>query len=343
MIRPFEKGDEAQLNRLFKHVFDKDRSIEEFEWKYLKHPVKNNPWILVYEEDGAILGSIALWVLDAYVKGEERQIALRCDTMVSPEARGKGVYRQLNEAMLERAKQDGIVYLYGFPSEQAKGPLMKQTGGKHLGEVSRMVAIYEPVSILSGKLPLLKPFRLVDRIYRRRQTKVNRKFKSDIVEISLVDVFDQRVDELCEQTRNLSPVLVKRTKDYLNWRYAEHPIHDYQILIAEKAGELIGYTILKTEPKNGFKAGAIVDMIALPDDEEVWKALAHQSVKQLSDCALIQAWTIPETMFAQTLEKAGFFEKDQPMPLVGNLLEEQRKSIHHMNAFYITQGDVDSF
>src|SRR5690554_6031271 len=102
-VRFYQPGDEEQINRLFTKVFQKERSLEEWKWKFVDKPGEMNPWILVFEENNQILGHISLWVNEAYINGQPQKIGVRIDTMVDPDARGKGIYRQLNNRMIDEA------------------------------------------------------------------------------------------------------------------------------------------------------------------------------------------------------------------------------------------------
>ncbi|MGM8215061.1 GNAT family N-acetyltransferase [Bacillaceae bacterium W0354] len=342
MIRFYQKGDEASLNALFYDVFNKKRSEAAFAWKFINHPNENNPWILVYEEDGRILGSIALWVKDAFIHGEKKLIALRCDTMVHPDARGKGVYGALNEKMIEEAEKQGITYLYGFPSKMAKDRLIKKTGGKHLEDISRFTMIFRPFNILSKQIPVTKIMKPLDEWRTKRKlNRVQKVLDHEKYKTEPLEKFDSSVNELVEKTKDMRPVMIRRTEKYLNWRYFEHPDKTYKVFAIREDEHLLGYIVINQEESKN-KVGSIIDALAI-DDDDIWQILVRRAVVELGQCDFIQSWAIPGTQLAKILQQVGFFEKDKPMPLVGNLIDQAFEDIHDYKAFYITQGDVDSF
>lgn len=345
-IRFYQPGDEAQIQELYTKVFKKDRSKKHWEWKFLDNPAEMNPFILVFEEDGNILGHISLWVADAYVMGEEAKISLRVDTMVDPDARGKGIYRQLNEHMLSEAKKAGISYLYGFPAPKAKDLLIKYTTAIEVDNISRYMTILNPINIGIGMLGgVLSPLKPVGRLYQKWRLR-------RAMDVELPDGWkleeaaeaDARFDELSKATRTLKPVMLKRDAAYLNWRYKQHPDKDYTILALSKREDLKGFIVVKKEKtplkKGEVTIGYIVDWLGI-EEENIWELLMHGALRHLQDTDMIQSWFFPETIAANVMEQNGFREKDRPMPLVIHPLKET--SLDKKRDWWITQGDVDSF
>ncbi|MET3684230.1 putative N-acetyltransferase YhbS [Alkalibacillus flavidus] len=329
MIRWANEDDITPLNHLFKTVFDKKRDAKTVQWKYFEHPVADNPWVLVFEDGYHILGSISLWVNDAYVEGLERKIALRCDTMVHPDSRGRGIYRQLNERMLQEAEARNIDLLYGFPSDKAKGPLIAQTNAQDLGGVQRYIWLQKPITLLADKF---KPFKFLKPYEAMYQKRKRRQLEASPNHIREINAFDERADRLMDQVKKIKPVVTKRTANYLNWRYADHPTNNYRKFVYERNGEWLGYVVVSER--------SIVDIIAT-DEPAIWDALINQTLLSLHDAPFIQTWTMPDNPLEAALKRANFTKKDEPMPFVVNQFDDtnqiQREDV------YLVQGDVDSF
>jgi N-acetylglutamate synthase-like GNAT family acetyltransferase len=132
MIRLYHSGDEAQINSLFKTVFQKARSIEEWHWKYEVLGTQK-PIIVVYEENGEILGHAACIIF-------EDSIAERVDIMVHPEHQGKGIYKLIVKKLIQELEERDIKNVYGFPAEVAKKVFMKYGDAKDLGNIALLVA-----------------------------------------------------------------------------------------------------------------------------------------------------------------------------------------------------------
>ncbi|MFC2947540.1 GNAT family N-acetyltransferase [Virgibacillus sediminis] len=345
-VRYYKEEDQQQVEALYQKVFRKERSPEHWNWKFERRPSDLNPFILVFEEEGQILGHIALWVAEAYIKGNSSKIALRVDTMVDPKARGKGIYGQLNQTMLEEAGKHQIDLLYGFPAPKAKELLLRHTGGVHAGDISRYMMVMNPGPPAAGVLPLLKPLLAVaGNVYRHGKLK-KLSFLPAGWEFNEVNHFDQRCDALAEAAAGLKPVLLKRGSDYLNWRFLEHPDHPYTAYSLSQEGELKGYIILKKEQvafkKGRVTVGHIVDGLTFGDQRN-WEYLFTEAIRKLGDTDIIQTWMAPGGPAAGALEQIGFKEKDKPMPLVIHRLNEEYSEADKLENWWITQGDVDSF
>ncbi|MDC3416704.1 GNAT family N-acetyltransferase [Aquibacillus salsiterrae] len=344
-IRMYKAGDEGQIQALFTKVFNKQRSMEEWQWKYINAPGKDNPWILVFEEKEAILGHIALWVFEVYVDGEMKKAGLRIDTMVDPAARGKGIYRELNEAMIEKAKASGISILHGFPAPKAKELLLQYTDGVYVTDISRYYMVLEPWKIAATITKIIKPFTILDGLYRMyRLRKVKLHLPTGYL-FEAVEQCDARFDVLADKTKMLKPVMMKRDASYLNWRYVKRPGHNYTIFTLVKDEELQGYIVVKKETmkkKTGeLSLGYVVDWLAI-DDEKNWEYLIQGALTYLKDTDLIQAWSFPANQMVPKMHYFGLKERDRPMPFIVHHLDTDETVLDAANWWY-TQGDVDSF
>lgn len=347
-IRYYKSGDKEKIRQLYKKVFKKERSISHWEWKYIKNPKMTSPFILVYEEEGVILGHLALWETEAYMNGKVKKMALRVDTMVDPDARGKGIYGKLNQQMLGEAKKRDISYLYGFPASKAKDLLVKSTNGQYVGNISRYIIMLDPVTLAGQMFTFLAPLKPIGKMYKTIKTKGIRKSRLPHGwKVERVAHCDDRFDQLAAKMKSLKPILLKRDSAYLNWRFLQHPDNSYSVLAISVDNELKGYIIIKEE-KTPFKhgqatVGSVVDWLAI-DEEKIWDCLIEMALSHLKEADYIHTWLLPGNNGVKSLLTYGFKEKDKPMPLVIHNLESNVHETHNsMSDWWVTQGDVDSF
>ncbi|WP_394218217.1 GNAT family N-acetyltransferase [Halobacillus trueperi] len=336
-VRRYQKGDEAQIQSLFSKTFHHERPLSEWEWKFKDNPKQEKPFILVYEENDQILGHISLWLTEAYFHGKRATIGLRVDTMVDPSARGKGIYRKLNEVLLEEAAAEGIDFIYGFPAPKAKELFIRYTNATHMTDMPRWVSIQKPFSLLASRISALRLFKPLDRVVGLIKNKPSSDHRYHIKKLSGCD---QSFDDLAKETRHLSEALVIRDAAYLNWRYLDHPTNQYELHALYQNERLCGYAVTK-EQKNSFRNGLLIDWLAV--DEEAWNALLSEVIQILGDSDMIQSWALPHTNAAKAMKNHGFVHKDSPMPLVGKEITEGTSQMNDSNMWFITPGDVDSF
>ncbi|MFB5662616.1 GNAT family N-acetyltransferase [Alteribacillus sp. HJP-4] len=345
MIREYQPGDEQQIQALFTKVFQKERTRSVWDWKFKGRMHEARPWAFVFEENNTIIGHISLWVSAAYIEGVEKKIGLRIDTMVDPDARGRGIYKRLNEKMIAKATEEGIFLLYGFPAEKAKDLLISYTGAVHIGNISRYTLITNPAALAGAFLKAAKPFIPAGELFKKVKYARVTKTLSPGWTVEEADNIDSSFDKLAEDLKSLRPVMLKRDADFLKWRYFSHPENSYKLLALWNNRELKGFVVVKKETKTTSKGsvyiGSIVDWLAYPEDH-IWDYLVTAALEQLKNTAYIQTWVLPETEAARSLKRGAFKEKDQPMPIVAHFLQET-SSFMEKDSWWITQGDVDSF
>lgn len=341
-VRHYKKGDEDQILKLFEKVFRKTMSYKEWKWKYLDNPNRHEiPFTLVFEEDGKILGHTSLWVHKAVIDGEQKQIGLRIDTMVDPDARGKGIYRKLSERLIVDAEKEGISLLYGFPAPKAKELQIRYIGAHHLTDVHRWVYMNKPFSVAASKIKLLKVFSFLDPIYRFFKRPFKKRSKKVDQYIQKVNTFDREFSfsALDEQ------VFLKRDTTYLNWRYVHHPINKYEILQWLEQDTVKGYVVYRTTTnEKNLRIGFIVDLVATGENsDQIQLHLLEKALENMRSAHFIQAWTLPGQRIEKIFKKARFFQKDSPMPIVIRNINLNNIDLNNPANWFISMGDVDSF
>ena len=345
MIRPYQTGDEDPINTLFTNVFQKQRSLEHWDWKY-KNNLLRKTIVTVAEEDKEIAGHVALVPYQAKWFDTEILFGARTDTMVSPKHRGKGLYRLLNEEMIASAQQNNIDYLFGYPAPKAKILFEKYTGADEVGFIPRLMKINRVSSLIINRLPFLKAFHSllkgVDIFFRSKAYQLPEGYS-----LKKIEKANHSFNSLWERGKSEYNILLKRDADFINWRFLEHPDFTYQVLGLFKADHLVGYVVTRVEEKTygsgAIKNGYIVDLFAEPA-EEIWEILLKSAITQLQEADLIQTWALEHTPSYKILtRKLKFKHKDAPMPLVGKKLNERLSEQVTLSDWYITPGDVDSF
>ncbi|MFC7062970.1 GNAT family N-acetyltransferase [Halobacillus seohaensis] len=341
-IRNYAAGDEVQIQRLFEKTFKHNRSLAHWEWKFKQHPHFQDPIILVWEENDEILGHISLWVNKAYNGNEVHKVGLRIDTMVDPKTRGKGIYRKLNDRLIEEAKKENIDYLFGFPAPKAKNLLIKYSNAKHIINMPRLVNIQRPFSLLSSKFSLIKYLKPLDEMVIKIKNRKNVRFSNHF---SVVEIrnFDDRFNRLASTINNTEQTMVLRDASYLTWRYLLHPEKHYRILALEDdSNNLQGYIIFTVENKHSYKSGIILDWVCLANSKGS-RLLLDTALSYMREADLVQTWSLPHTSMYSLYTANGFRQKDTPVPLVGINISNDFIHLHQSSKWFITPGDVDSF
>jgi GNAT superfamily N-acetyltransferase len=148
----------------------------------------------------------------------------------------------------------------------------------------------------------------------------------------------------------------RRSAEFLNWRYAEHPSASYRLFEAHRDGALSGFAVYRVEPVRGVPVvvGRLVELVSMDLGEELVQAVLEdarlQGVVALDFfCSAREAGGV--------LERNGFLPPGDPasgqVPMLFQPIDRRRKGIPFMaylaNAgektkgrpWYVTKGDGD--
>lgn len=352
--RPYRHGDEDPIRDLYESVFDLPKSREFWRWRYLDNPTGRVAILLaVSEEDSSLVGQYTLCPLAMKLGGQDVIGALSLDTMVHPAFRRQGMLTRLAEDLYRDVAEEGVPLVYGFPNEQSHHGLVKYLGWVDLVET---LPIYVRPLDFSSLLRQVLPSEFLTRLaapvaqlaykiaLRPRASESNR------YTVSMPVSFDGRVDELWQQAREIAPILVRRDRDFLNWRYTAHPESDYTILCIEDGDALVGYSVLRIQELAGLQAGFVADLLVRPGADDAVDALLEAAVQhsQAEGCAMVNCLMLDHIPYVAALKRKGFMRapaRVMPQELylgVRNNNSQWSDSFLQISSnWYITWGDHD--
>lgn len=284
-----------------------------FEWLY-----KDNPqgqaivWSVRRSETGDVAGftsALPRWVA---VEGELRPAWNCADFSMHPKHRTLGPAIRLRRAAREGVDQGRVEFLYAHPNPRM-AVIHNKVGHQALGRMVRMARVLRTAPYLRRKLKSAlasdaigaigdQVMRLGSREFRHRcGTKV------DVVK----DIrFDDRFDALFDVAKSELSVVGVRDAAYLNWRYADNPLHETDALLANEDGELRGYLLFFVQDgvvhvkdafpphdmnvmqdlvvsliRYGQKIGAASVSFALLESSSLLPILASHGFRQREDCS----------------------------------------------------------
>jgi hypothetical protein len=219
IIRDYKKGDEEGITTLFKNVFEKVMTIEQWRWKYLLTGYRVYSKV-VEDPSGEIIGHAGAIPLRGVFQKKLIQFFQIADVMVYAKARGhlgrKGVFEKLcKDLYADIGKEYSKVFCYGFPS------------ARHF-KLGSIIGLYEAVEQ-----------RAIDNIKQPGRSLFN---AYTIKEISWDD---NRLDSLWSELSSNFSLSIIRDKSYLHWRYATNPFFSYQLFGVFLLGRFKGWVILR--------------------------------------------------------------------------------------------------
>jgi len=128
---PSRRGDVAVL---MERVWGNRPPEEALAWFYERSPVRPAS-VLLGEEDGKTAGSVAMSFLRMSVGGEELEVGMPVRLATDPDFQGRGIFRELESANEERARDLGIRLLLIVPNAASARILVAALGWQKLPSV----------------------------------------------------------------------------------------------------------------------------------------------------------------------------------------------------------------
>jgi len=176
------------------------------------------------------------------------------------------------------------------------------------------------------------------------------KYRKNIkgIKIRTVDSSDERFNSFWDTVKKQHNIIGVRDQRYLNWRYKK-PGSKYQILIAERGNELVGYIVTSVKTEAGANVGYIVDLLANNTYRAEYNLIKRALLWLISrkvDYAL--CWMLPDKEAFEVLRCFGFIEKDafpavNVVHLIFNFEKVDEMFIKDIKNWYFTMADSDAF
>jgi GNAT superfamily N-acetyltransferase len=217
---------------LMREVYGEAMSAEEFDWFFERNPAGGRI-LSAAEEDGRVLGVLAMSFARALVDGREERVAFAVHAVTHPASRGKGVFSRLELRNEERAAADGAALALGFTNPMAGPILVGKLGWRDLYRMRLWARVLRPLRAArrrgGGGLPASRGGTLAR--------------------------FGPEQERAWEAVRGGWGNCLVRDAAYLNWRYLEAP-GDYRAFASAN-----GYAVVAHAVQKGFSSAVVCDLV----------------------------------------------------------------------------------
>ena len=282
-VRDGNEKDLKEILSLRKIVFgemEKDKLDERFwRWEFEEGP-EGRAFIYIVEDESKIIGHFADIPRQFSVEGGVVLGTLSLDLMVHPDYWRKGIFAAMGKYGAQRVKQENGLFLTAFPIRLETIQGLRKIGWKGVAELPVLVypirfrgilnryLHFPPLSLLAGG---------VARFFYLLPYGLKRRKGIEGIEIEEVGLLDDQFDGFWQKVLSLYPIMGIRNRNYLTWRYLQHPTRNYTIYRAKKSGEMKGYIVLRKVELLNFNSAVIVDLLAL--DEVALSALVEKGIQ----------------------------------------------------------------
>ena len=298
------KDEKQEILNLTKKIFgDVDiTKASYFDWQYRDNPNGKAIVLLARDDDSknSLVGTNTIIPQKLLVNGEIITSSLACNVQVHSDYRKKHLFSDLLLSMPNFALTNDIHSLFAIPNDNSFKAFINEGSS----EITRLPLLIKPIKLSeyfnSPLKQVLKPF---DNFWK------NSKSFSQIEELH--DNFDNSFENLVEKTSKRVSVINNKTKEFLNWRYKNHPTQKYQIFTLKINNELIGYIITKIHYIGKKKIGVILDYMVNSDhkNKAQLKNLIYKAISNFwkNDVSMAIATSRNGLLENQLLRNCGFF------------------------------------
>jgi len=328
-------------------------SQEYYEWKAFKNPVTTGD-IFLEMKDGRSVGSAVVMPRKLAIQDEIVLAAETADAFTLPECRGQGINTKILGIAIDWAISQGMNLIYGPPNEANYGTHLRlgykpceYTNWAFLRKSLNpaWLAAKLTAKIILGKETQKSAHRLrhLSKRLKKRGQPLQSMYNSSKHDFSIttIDRFHHEVDPLWGKPRY--SFFVYRDKQYLNWRYFDHP-DTFIVLAAVKGEAYLGYIVLKLS--NNKRTGILCDFVTVDDRSDVFFALVGEAEKILkqSGAGNIQLRCTADSPYYEVFKTLNYYNpgpgSNHPV-FVNAKTEMGKRVLESPGRWHLTFGDTD--
>lgn len=354
VFRTLDPSNAQAANALFNSVFQQERPVEHYLWKFWGSPAGGPLGIVAMKSASREAIAVNTGIRkQVRIMGEDQVAMVLCESAADPNVRGGGrLYRQTTLGTGMHATEENLLLGYGGQSTDAAIKI-----GKRWFKYQVLMQLNTWEKRLSLTPALRAKFGSFGDVLAGAANKIVKPKcgqHSAGIEVEIVNDFGPEFDYIWMQHRDLYPVVSCRDAATLKWRYKLCPVFRHRVLIARKRGRAIGYLVWREWQRDGVNLATVMDLFHGKNTEVAGELLCCASEDAFAKgMDFIHFAVKPNSLEENVMRKLpgfSFSKRERPdRVLVGPIrtadLSEHR--IELMQVFlnqqnwYYTQGDSD--
>jgi hypothetical protein len=316
VIETYKDGNEAEINSLFNGIFNRNRDLNEWKWKFLECPVDARPFIFLAKDRGRIVGHAASLIYSLKYFNTIKKIHNTIDFMVHPDYRGgyKGIPVQIYQAAYIEWIRNDIDCAFAYPNREGYIVVKKLLKYKDFINVRiyfkrlswrTAAAKRSDIAYLVNTVDTISRFIIL--LFIRS---IPNRFLKDVRYSWVTSLDESKINAFWQDIKNNYDIWIQRDYKYLNWRYIRKPNSDYHVLKATREDTIVGMAIVNISDSDGLRVGYVMDCFAKEDcqcKELLRKCLIFLSKKQ---AAYVLCKISSGDPFQEVLDDLGFAREE---------------------------------
>ncbi len=330
-MMPYNEGDEERILPMFNEIFNTNRTMEHWRWKFRDNPFGNLKIAMAVTEEDEVAAHYCGYPVPFYSSMDEPREFLSYqigDTMTSLDFRGNlalgeaSVLNRVTKFFYYKYCIDEVPFNYGYNT----GKIRK------IGERFLQYEYTSPV-----------PYQVLN--LKKKKPKGLSGIKTFLSGFSVEPVSEigQEYDSFFEKVRDDYGMLVKRTSSYLKWRYLDCPEGVHRFFAVKRFGRLVGWSVFIKRDDVQIWGDSLFDKRYSGAVNFMLDYLAKHFFR---DMARIEGWFSPVPVWwTEILRDVGFEAVEEPNNLAPTfkIFETPFSTDLFENNLYYAMGDSDLF
>ena len=356
-IAEYESRDWPQVQALLATVYGRDshklHTEAEWSWRYHNGVFKSRIW-LAKDQDGRVVALRPTVTRTVKIGDRYARAVHFMDVMTHPDYRRRGLFTQLMHKATDMAIRQGPGICYSFPNEDSFPGYTKKTDWHHIGSFSVFMRPVNARALLQERGGSQWLRQALAPLLQLGLSLICRPRRPDHVAelcVQQLESFPQRFEDFWERAATEYEVVLRRDRQYLDWRYIQRPSATYTIHAAEQGEEIMGFIVGRSWHVHGTNCGLIVDLLTCDQDQNIAQALIARAVQDfaLNGASAVVCLMFDHQTYCQALRREGFIrvpEKLLPrrfrfMARVNQDDPAMRQALSIRN-WYLAAGDNDA-
>jgi len=313
-IIDYSEEFKPQIFSLFKKTFQKEMSEKFWNWRFEKNPY-GKPMIKLAFLNDKLIGNYLVHPIQIEYNQKQLLSLFSMTTMTDPDFSGQGIMTHLANEVYKKAQSMNFNFVFGFANKNSINLFTKKLDFKQLQIMSEFSIDFNKIKHI----------------------------KSDLI-CKKINYFDDSFSNLYdEQKLELNYLITPRTKEYLNWRYIQHPEVSYHCYEISIDNVLQGFFVLKIFKNNTCH---IVDFY-IKNSNTLFQAMISSIASFCKDHLLsnLTLWINRQLPLFSFLENLGFQSLEQPIYFIVKPLNQISLNpiLLNYDNWYITMGNSDVY
>lgn len=313
-----------------------------FSWLYENNPHGDaHAWVAYRVADEAVIGMSAAFPRRVYVDANEEVAWVLGDFCIDDAYRSLGPALMLQRASLAEADSAGVAFCYDFPSIE----MMAVYRRLQIAPFAKMFRLAKPLRV-DRKIKELVKNQTIRRLLSAGGNLLLRRGEQKYtgecgLQVSLCEGdCGPEFSGLAKSIGGRYGICIQRSAEYLNWRYVNSPLCQYELFSVRRDGALLGYAVLLQDGEDA----TLVDVFGI-EEENVLSALIAHGVAEMAARGVqtVSAALVEAHPWRALLERQGFKVREfSPLVVHSPSGSESRTSVMKARKWLVMQGDRDS-